>query len=348
MRNNKLEHGPGPYRPTALSIGMAVSAPAANITNATAVAIEPKREGPSQMAKFLMDLAAGGVAGGVSKTVVAPIERVKLILQTQDVSTQISAEKRYKGIMDVFRRIPAEQGIGSFWRGNMVNVIRYFPTQALNFAFKDKYKQVFVRHSPKTDFWKFFAGNLASGGAAGATSLMVVYPLDFARTRLAADLGTKATRQFSGLFNCISVISKRDGVAGLYKGFGVSVGGIIVYRAAFFGGYDTAKSMFLKDQKKVSIFASWVIAQSVTTAAGIISYPFDTVRRRMMMQSGRQDVLYKSTLDCWAKIARNEGPKAFFKGSLSNVIRGSGGALVLVLYDQFQQMLGLEGGAGGE
>src|SRR5688572_8094879 len=105
---------------------------------------------------FFIDLIAGGTAGGISKTVVAPIERVKLILQTQDASTQITKETRYKGIFDAFRRIPAEQGLASLWRGNLANVIRYFPTQALNFAFKDKYKRLFVRHSPKTDFWKFF------------------------------------------------------------------------------------------------------------------------------------------------------------------------------------------------
>ncbi len=337
------EHGGGDHR-----FDSPLSRLHNQLVKMAAAVVDKKAEGYSPVTKFFMDLAAGGLAGGVSKTVVAPIERVKLILQTQDVSTQISADKRYKGIMDVFRRVPAEQGIASFWRGNMVNVIRYFPTQALNFAFKDKYKQIFVRHNPKTDFWKFFAGNLASGGAAGATSLLFVYPLDFARTRLAADLGKGGAREFTGLSNCISKIKQRDGIGGLYKGFSVSVGGIIVYRAAFFGGYDTAKGIFLKDPKNASILMSWVLAQSVTTTAGIISYPFDTVRRRMMMQSGRQEVLYKNTLDCWVKIARNEGPKAFFKGSLSNVIRGSGGALVLVLYDQFQKMMGFEGGAGGE
>lgn len=66
----------------------------------------------------------------------------------------------------------------------MANVIRYFPTQALNFAFKDVYKQVFLGGVDKrTQFWRYFAGNLASGGAAGATSLCFVYPLDYARTR---------------------------------------------------------------------------------------------------------------------------------------------------------------------
>jgi len=280
---------------------------------------------------------------------VAPIERVKLLLQVQDASTQIAADQKYKGIIDAFRRIPAEQGMISFWRGNMANVIRYFPTQALNFAFKDKYKQIFLAGiDPKTQFWRFFAGNLASGGAAGATSLLFVYPLDFARTRLAADVGKGANRHFTGLANCLSVIAKKDGVKGLYQGFMVSLGGIIVYRAAFFGGFDTAKVMLLKDPKTAPIWQTWLVAQLVTTAAGIISYPFDTVRRRMMMQAGRSDVLYKNTFDCWRKIAAKEGPSAFFKGALSNAIRGSGGAIVLVLYDEFQKLLGFEGGVGGE
>jgi solute carrier family 25 (adenine nucleotide translocator) protein 4/5/6/31 len=110
--------------------------------------------------------------------------------------------------------------------------------------------------------------------------------------------------------------------------------------------YDTAKSVLLADPKNAPVLMSWVIAQCVTTAAGVISYPFDTVRRRMMMQSGRGDVLYSSTFDCWKKILAKEGPRAFFKGALSNAIRGSGGALVLVLYDQFQKMLGFQGGVG--
>jgi len=312
------------------------------------MAAAPTHKKRDAVTSFVTDLLAGGVAGGISKTVVAPIERVKLLLQVQDASTQISKDKQYKGIFDAFKRIPREQGVASLWRGNMANIVRYFPTQALNFAFKDKYKKLFVRHNPKTDFWKFFAGNLASGGAAGATSLLFVYPLDFARTRLAADVGKGATRQYTGLLNCVSTIYKTDGMYGLYRGFGVSVGGIIVYRAAFFGGYDTAKQMLLKDPKNAPVLASWLVAQGVTTAAGVISYPFDTVRRRMMMQAGRKEIIYKSTLDCWKKIAANEGARAFFKGALSNAIRGSGGAIVLVLYDEIQKAIGLPGGAGGE
>ncbi|KAL9641992.1 hypothetical protein ABK040_004048 [Willaertia magna] len=310
------------------------------------MASQDKKQAVNPYYKFTVDLLSGGVAGGVSKTIVAPIERVKLILQVQAASKQITKENEYKGIMDVLRRVPKEQGVMALWRGNLANVIRYFPTQALNFAFKDKYKQLFVRWDAKTDFWKFFMGNLASGGAAGATSLLFVYPLDFARTRLGADVGKGADREFNGLMDCLRKIVKSDGLKGLYQGFGVSIQGIIVYRAAFFGGYDTAKTYFLGDPKKASLLWSWVIAQAVTTMAGVVSYPFDTVRRRMMMQSGRGEILYTSTLDCWKKIAQKEGPGAFFKGALSNAIRGSGGALVLVIYDQIQKALGFEGGVG--
>uniref|UniRef100_A0A672PTX6 ADP/ATP translocase n=1 Tax=Sinocyclocheilus grahami TaxID=75366 RepID=A0A672PTX6_SINGR len=321
---------------------------------------------------FAKDFLAGGVAAAISKTAVAPIERVKLLLQVQHASKQISADKQYKGIIDCIVRIPKEQGFASFWRGNLANVIRYFPTQALNFAFKDKYKQIFLGGVDKhTQFWRYFAGNLASGGAAGATSLCFVYPLDFARTRLAADVGKagSSSREFTGLADCLAKIFRSDGLRGLYQGFNVSVQGIIIYRASYFGVYDTAKGM-LPDPKNTHIMVSWMIAQTVTAVAGVVSYPFDTVRRRMMMQSGRKggiqhtfkhmhcssssmhlfqfrplsfvfpaDIMYTGTLDCWRKIARDEGAKAFFKGALSNVFRGMGGAFVLVLYDEFKKFV---------
>jgi len=287
---------------------------------------------------FALDFLLGGCSAAISKTAVAPIERVKLLLQTQDANVKITAANKYKGIMDVFIRVPKEEGVSAFWRGNLANVIRYFPTQALNFAFKDTYKKIFCPYNSKTDFWKFFAGNLASGGAAGATSLSVVYPLDFARTRLAADVGkTAGDRQFNGLVDCLTKIYKSDGLKGLYQGFGVSVLGIIAYRACYFGGYDTLKRVFFSDGRG-NIFLKFLMAQCVTGVSGLVSYPLDTIRRRLMMQSGRKDVMYTGTMDCFNKILKNEGGKAFFKGALSNILRGMGASLVLVLYDEFQIM----------
>ncbi|VDK28955.1 unnamed protein product [Gongylonema pulchrum] len=94
--------------------------------------------------KFFVDLATGGTAAAISKTAVAPIERVKILLQVQDAQKTIAVEKRYRGIFDVLIRVPREQGLLALWRGNLANVIRYFPTQALNFAFKDTFKKMFM------------------------------------------------------------------------------------------------------------------------------------------------------------------------------------------------------------
>jgi len=281
----------------------------------------------------------GGVSAAVSKTLVAPIERVKLLLQVQDASTQIKVEDRFNGIGDCFSRVIKEQGFGSLWRGNLANVVRYFPTQALNFAFKDYYKTIFNPYNPKTEPVKFFFGNCASGGAAGATSLCAVYPLDFARTRLAADVGSGGDRQFGGLVDCLKQIATKKGPQGLYRGFGISVIGIVFYRASYFGMFDTGKAMMFPDAKKANVFAMWAFAQVVTVSAGVVSYPLDTVRRRLMMDSGRADKMYTGTINCFQRILADEGPKAFFKGSLSNVLRGTGGALVLVFYSKIEAIL---------
>ncbi|XP_055345875.1 ADP/ATP translocase 1-like [Paramacrobiotus metropolitanus] len=293
----------------------------------------------------LKDFMAGGIAAAISKTAVAPLERVKLILQVQKDSAQITPQQRYKGMVDAFIRIPKEQGYISFWRGNWANVIRYFPTQALNFAFKDQYKRIFLSGVDKDkQFFRFFLGNVLAGGAAGMTSLVFVYPLDFARTRLGVDVGKNAgTREFTGLWDCMRKIYQTDGIRGLYRGFNVSVQGIFIYRAAYFGLFDTSKIYF--KEGKVPIMLNFMIALTVTTIAEFMAYPWDTVRRRMMMQSGRKEILYKNSLDAMMKIAKNEGFPAFFMGAVSNMLRGIGGALVLVIFDELRHAMEQQPGA---
>jgi len=85
----------------------------------------------------------------------------------------------------------------AFWRGNWANVVRYFPTTALNFGFKDLYKRKIVKANKDTEYWKFCYQNVLAGGMAGCSCMIFVYPLDFARTRMGADVGKNmADRQF--------------------------------------------------------------------------------------------------------------------------------------------------------
>ncbi|KAF9607197.1 hypothetical protein IFM89_033404 [Coptis chinensis] len=148
----------------------------------------------------------------------------------------------YIGIGDFFGRTIKDEGFVALWRGSTANVIRYFLTHALNFAFKDYFKRLFSIKKDKDGYWKWFAGNLGSGAAAGASSLLFVYSLDYARTHLANDAKAAkkgGERQFNGLVDVYKKAMKTDGIAGLYHGFNISCVGIIVYQGAgVLAGYD--------------------------------------------------------------------------------------------------------------
>lgn len=299
---------------------------------------------------FAVDFLMGGVSAAVSKTIAAPIEIVKLRIQNQDEMLKSGRlQVAYKGIGDCFSRIVAEEGVVSLWRGNLANVLRYFPTQALNFAFKDYFKRLLNFNKDKDGYAKWFVGNMISGGAAGAFSLFFVYSLDYARTRLANDNKSAkkggGERQFNGLIDVYRKTLASDGIAGLYRGFVISCVGIVIYRGLYFGMYDSFKPLL--GEYKNNIFATFLLGWLVTNGAGLASYPIDTIRRRMMMTSG-SGVKYKSSIDCAAQILKNEGIKSMFKGAGANILRAVAGAGALAGYDQLQLLvLGKTYGSGG-
>jgi len=294
------------------------------------------------MPGFVVDFLMGGISAAVSKTAAAPIERVKLLIQNQDEMLKSGRlSHKYNGIVECFSRTTKAEGVLSLWRGNTANVIRYFPTQALNFAFRDTYKSMFAYKKERDGYAKWMAGNLASGGAAGATSLLFVYSLDYARTRLANDAKSAkggGDRQFNGLVDVYKKTLASDGIAGLYRGFMPSVAGIVVYRGLYFGMYDSLKPVVLTGALEGNFLASFLLGWTVTTGAGIASYPLDTIRRRMMMTSG-EAVKYNGTLDAARKIVAAEGVKSLFKGAGANILRGVAGAGVLSIYDQAQLIM---------
>lgn len=285
---------------------------------------------------FFENFMLSGVAAGVSKTAAAPIERVKLLVQNQgEMLKQGVLDKPYNGVLDCTRRTMASEGLVSFWRGNLANVLRYFPTQALNFAFKDSIKAVF--NTPKNaGYVEKFTKNILSGGCAGSLSLMFVYSLDYARTRLANDAKTGkkgGERKFNGLIDVYKKTLASDGVAGLYRGFVISCVGIFIYRGMYFGLYDSLKPIVLGEN--ASVLLSFILGWGVTVTAGLMSYPIDTIRRRMMMTSGTAEK-YKNSIDCGMRILKNEGFMAMMKGAGANILRGVAGAGVLAGFDAFK------------
>ena len=244
----------------------------------------------------------------------------------------------YKGVVDCTMRTMKDEGIYSFWRGNLANCLRYFPTQALNFAFKDTIKATF-KSAPNEAYPMKFTKNIISGGVAGALSLCFVYSLDYARTRLANDAKSAGKgggeRQFNGLVDVYTKTIKSDGIVGLYRGFVISCVGIVVYRGFYFGLYDSLKPILLGEDANVIV--SFMLGYTVTVVSGLLSYPIDTIRRRMMMTSG-QAVKYKGSIDCAAQIIKNEGFMSLMKGAGANILRGVAGAGVLSFFDSFKAL----------
>eukprot|EP00531_Pseudo-nitzschia_arenysensis_P015701 CAMPEP_0116142850 /NCGR_PEP_ID=MMETSP0329-20121206/15127_1 /TAXON_ID=697910 /ORGANISM="Pseudo-nitzschia arenysensis, Strain B593" /LENGTH=355 /DNA_ID=CAMNT_0003638111 /DNA_START=94 /DNA_END=1161 /DNA_ORIENTATION=+ len=303
----------------------------------------------------LRSAMAGAMAGIFSRTMTAPIERVKLVLQLQRVSPVAT---KNKSAWNVCHQIySTEGGLRAFWRGNSPNVIRQAGASALNFMFMDAYKAII---SPILNSTLAFPSNRSnetrkkrrkivsaflSGGLAGGTTTTFLYPFEFMRTRLALDVGP--SRMYpNGMRDVFLKIINTDGIRGIYQGYGIALTGVVIYRALHLGGYDACKTELLhrrgnKRDSRISIGEQFAIAQIVSIAAGTFCYPIDSVRRRLMMQAGQpvDARQYANSMDAFQKILAKEGVKGFYLGLGPNIIRSVAGALMLVSYDFFREGL---------
>merc|ERR1711982_245401 len=165
-------------------------------------------------------------------------------------------------------------------------------------------------------------------------------------TRLASYVGS-GKKTFSGLLDCMKkTAAGPGGVMALYTGFGVSVVGIVGYRGLQLGTFDTITGLnpWKKDKGIMGAVSTFAAAQTAITFGSGATYPFDTVRRRLQMQSEKppEEHLYKGTMHCFKTIAAEEGMAAgLYKGFLANVVRSVGGALVLVFYDRANTYLNI-------
>lgn len=290
---------------------------------------------------FAMNFLVGGASGAIAKTSVAPIVRLHQLYVLDQNLISIGGN-RYNSILDCFKCVVKARGVKTLWDGNLVETIRYFPTQAIMFAFKDGIKGLLLPKAADkhTEFGKFFVINMACGGLAGAGYNILLYPLDCARTHLASDIGS-GKAQFHGIFDCIKKIVASGGIGALYKGIGISFVGTIPYRAMYFGFFDTlsANLDMLEDKSNiVKIASKFACAQVSSMAAMYLSYPFSTVYQRLQMQSKnpKKEWVYDGIPDCFAKIIKHEGASALFLKSFGTkfFLNTFGASLVLVLYSE--------------
>lgn len=315
--------------------------------------------------RTLTDAIAGAAAGTFARTAVAPIDRVKLLIQlggsiqtksggspTTDGGTKHQSNKNP---LQIFRGIIQNEGILSLWRGNTPTILIEGGVTALNFVFLNCYKLASVRvlarlenHFPSLkeenggDRKRRILQSFVSGGLAGSTTISILYPLGFMRTRLATDVGNKGERVYPrGMRDVLQKIWHSDGSRGFYKGYGIALVSVSMHRVVYLGGYDFIKSEFDEGERKMSLLQRFGAAHFVSMSASTLHYPLDCVRRRLMMEAGKKghERKYRNTIHCFQKIWAEEGYRGFYLGLSMNLLRCVGSALVLVSYDEFKNIL---------
>jgi len=263
---------------------------------------------------FFEEFASNGVAFMVSKTVAAPLERIKLMLQNQDLLMKLGRlDKPFIGIHDCAHRIINEEGPHRLWRGNIANCLRSFPEKLLKLALEDTIKTQFKR-TGADGYWKRLAKNYALYVLPPVISLCFLYPLHMAQTRLACDtkLAKNGEYEFAGYMDVFQKAYAGDGVKGLYRGFVTACVDVMTYNGLWFGMYEVAKSLSnVKDELLLGFAA--------TILSGIVSYPMDTISRRISMTS-HETLECSGQLDYARQIIREHGIRSLFRGAQADLM----------------------------
>ncbi|KAJ6381470.1 hypothetical protein OIU77_030201 [Salix suchowensis] len=249
---------------------------------------------------------AGAVAGAAAKTVTAPLDRIKLLMQTHGVWAGQESAKKAIGFIEAIVMIGKEEGIKGYWKGNLPQVIRIIPYSAFQLLAYETYKKLFRGKDAELSV----IGRLAAGACAGMTSTFVTYPLDVLRLRLAVDPGFRAMSEVA------LTMLREEGVASFYYGLGPSLLSIAPYIAVNFCIFDLVKKSLPEkyQQKTQSSLLTAVVSAAVAT---LTCYPLDTVRRQMQMKGNP----YKSVLDAFPGIMQRDGVIGLYRGFVPNALK---------------------------
>lgn len=289
------------------------------------------------------DLAAGMMTSAVYTTAMYPVHRVKILLQTQDVSPHIrSGNVPRFSFLKSFGRLIREQGFASLWQGNMPYVLRHTPSITMSFAFKDAFRDALPSYDPRQQFGRYLGVNVASGALSGAVSLAIVYPFDLATVRMAADLGIRdpAHKRVdpAGMWHVWRRAVSEGGLPGLYRGFGVSLAATLAYKSLYFGLYDTSKGYFFGEGGDSTLLQKWVLASATVYTSATITYPLDVLRKRLVVDAGSAHREYSGLLDAVRKTAAREGVAGFYRFYGYDMLFRVGAGLLLVVYDEMKRV----------
>jgi solute carrier family 25 phosphate transporter 23/24/25/41 len=303
-------------------------------------------------------LFAGGVAGGLSRTAVAPLERLKILQQVAGNTTTA-----YNGVFNGLSHIWKTEGIRGMMKGNGANCIRIVPNSAskfLAYEYLEGYILGYVRQSdPAAELGPLT--RLCAGAGAGIFAMSATYPLDMIRGRLTVQVDGKTKKAYTSMTHAARVIIREEGIGAVYKGWVPSVIGVIPYVGLNFAVYGTLKDMAAKAQglestKDLSVPMGLACGGIAGAIGQTVAYPFDVCRRKLQVSgwdgakalaegeaAKRTPVRYTGMVDCFVKVVKHEGVGALFHGLSANYIKVAPSiAIAFVTYEQLKKALGVE------
>ncbi|XP_062308423.1 mitochondrial adenyl nucleotide antiporter SLC25A24 [Osmerus eperlanus] len=256
-------------------------------------------------------LAAGAMAGAVSRTGTAPLDRMKVFMQVH------SSKSNKISLVGGFKQMIKEGGIASMWRGNGVNVLKIAPETAIKFMAYEQYKKLLSSDGGKIQTHeRFMAGSLA-----GATAQTAIYPMEVMKTRLTL----RKTGQYSGMFDCAKKILKKEGVKAFYKGYIPNILGIIPYAGIDLAVYESLKNAWLsryaKDTANPGILVLLGCGTLSSTCGQLASYPLALIRTRMQAQASMEGSEQMSMNRLVRTIVEKEGFFGLYSGILPNFMK---------------------------
>ncbi|CAN1276791.1 Probable envelope ADP,ATP carrier protein, chloroplastic [Linum perenne] len=249
---------------------------------------------------------AGAMSGAVAKTFTAPLDRVKLLMQTHGVRVGQESAKKAIGFVEALALIGKKEGIKGYWKGNLPQVIRIVPYSAVQLFSYEFYKKLFKGKDGELSV----IGRLAAGACAGMTSTFVTYPLDVLRLRLAVETGHRTMTEIA------LTMLREEGVVSFYYGLGPSLLSIAPYIAMNFCMFDLVKKS-LPEKYQQTAQASVITAVVSAAVATLTCYPLDTVRRQMQVRGAP----YKTFFDAFPGILERDGVIGLYRGFVPNALK---------------------------
>jgi len=281
-------------------------------------------------------LVAGGVAGAISRTCTAPLDRMKVMLQVHGGRKKLS-------LMDALKYMLREGGVKGLWRGNGLNVIKIAPESALKFGAYDEAKRL-IKGNANRDLT--IVERFCAGSFAGVFSQTVIYPLEVLKTRLAL----RKTGEFKSIRDCATKIYKAEGAKVFYKGYWPNFFGIIPYAGIDLAVYETLKKHLLqqysRNHEQPNAFLLLGCGTFSSCCGQLAAYPLALVRTKLQSQAGANLQLPKEqthALGLFKYILRTEGLKGLYRGIVPNFCKVAPAVSIsYYVYERTRSKLGVE------